>query len=106
MADGCPYDWVKTLQAVERLDFDVVLGGHGEELHGKEAFGLWEGYFRDLMAETGEAYGAGATLAEAQERVAPALLERYGSRFPEGRLARSVGGNIAKAWRVLSGETD
>lgn len=106
MADGYPYDWIRTLQSAERLDFDVALGGHGEELRGKEAFGLWEDYFRDLMKETGEAYGAGATLAEAQARVAPVLLERYGSRFPEGRLARSVGGHIAKAWRVVSGETD
>jgi hypothetical protein len=84
----------------------VALGGHGEELRGKEAFGLWEDYVRDLMKETGEAYGAGATLAEAQARVTPVLLERYGSRSPEGRLARSVGGNIAKAWRVVSGETE
>lgn len=106
MADGYPYDWIKTLQAVERLDFDVALGGHGEELRGKGAFALWEDYFRDLMRETGEAYGAGATLAQARERVGPVLLQRYGARFPEGRLARAVGGNIAKAWRVLSGETD
>jgi glyoxylase-like metal-dependent hydrolase (beta-lactamase superfamily II) len=106
MADGYPYDWIKTLQAVERLDFDVALGGHGEEVRGKEAFATWEAYFRDLMQETGEAYGAGATLTEAQDRVAPVLLDRYGSRFPEGRLARSVRGNIAKAYRVVSGDTD
>jgi glyoxylase-like metal-dependent hydrolase (beta-lactamase superfamily II) len=106
MADGYPYDWIHTLEAVEKLDFDVALGGHGDLIRGKEAFGVWEGYFRDLMASTADAYGAGATLDEAKNQVAPGLVARWGSRFPADRLERSVRGNIAKAYHVISGETN
>ena len=45
---------------------------------------MWEGYFKDLMASTADAYGAGATLDEAKEQVAPGLVARWGSRFPAG----------------------
>ncbi len=106
MADGYPYDWIRTLEAIEQLDFDVALGGHGDLLRGKEMFGVWEGYFKDLMATTADAYGAGATLDEAKAQVTPGLVARWGSRFPPGRLERSIQGHIAKAYRVVSGETD
>ena len=104
MADGYPYDWIRTLEAVEKLDFDLALGGHGDMLRGKEAFGVWEGYFKDLMAATADAFGAGATLDEAKAQVAPGLVARWGSRFPAGRLERAVQGHITKAYRVVIGD--
>ena len=107
MADGYPYDWIRTLDAVAQLDFDLALGGHGELLRGKEPFDVWEGYFKDLLASTADAYGAGASLEEATKQVAPGLVERWESRFPTGnRLERAVSGHIAKAYHVVSGETD
>ena len=73
MADSYPYDWIKTLEAAEKLDFDYALGGHGDVMHGKNQFDLWKQYFTDLMAETASAFSDGATLDEARKRVAPAL---------------------------------
>jgi glyoxylase-like metal-dependent hydrolase (beta-lactamase superfamily II) len=105
MGDAHPYDWVRTLEAVERLDFDSVLSGHGDVIRGKDVFALWRGYLADLMAETARAYGEGATLAEARTRVAAALRPKYGSAFA-ARFDGSVGGNIDRAYRVVSGKME
>ncbi len=37
MGDRYPYDWIQTLDRAEKLDFDYVIGGHGEVLRGKVA---------------------------------------------------------------------
>ena len=74
MGDSYPYDWITTLDKAEKLDFDQLLGGHGDIMHGKERFELWKQYFTDLMAETGKAYANGATLEQAQAQVSKILI--------------------------------
>lgn len=102
MGDSYPYDWVRTLQEVERLDFDYLLGGHGVVMRGKEHVRLLESYFRDLMAQTAEAYAQGASREETRKRVAPVLVEKYGTRI-SATFDKDVFGNIDKAYRVVSG---
>lgn len=105
MNDGYPYDWIRTLEAAEKLDFDYVIGGHGDVMHGKETFELWKQYFRDLMAEAAEAFAQGATLDEARKRLAPALQVKYRDKFPS-TFPKDVIPNIEKAYRVVSGLTE
>ncbi len=105
MNDGYPYDWIRTLDAAEKLDFDYVIGGHGDVMRGKGKFELWKEYFRDIMAETAEAFAQGATLDEARKRVAPALQAKYGDKFPQ-TFPKDVIPNIEKAYRVISGVTE
>ncbi len=105
MGDSYPYDWIKTLDAAEKLDFDYVIGGHGDVLRGKSQFELWKSYLSDLMAETAAAYADGATLAEARRRVATALGPKYASKFPP-TFPEDVVGNVEKAYRVVSGLTE
>jgi glyoxylase-like metal-dependent hydrolase (beta-lactamase superfamily II) len=105
MGDGFPYDWIKTLDNVERLDFDFALGGHGDVMRGKGTFESWKEYFRDLLAETAAAYAQGATLAEARKTVAVKLSAKYASKFPP-TFPKDVIGNIEKASRVVSGLTE
>ena len=72
MGDSYPYDWITTLDNAEKLDFDQVLGGHGDVMRGKEKFELWKQYFRDLM-----------------DRNRPSLFQRRQSgRSPESKLRR------------------
>ncbi len=47
MGDSYPYDWIKTLDTAEKLDFDQALGGHGDVMHNKQTFELWKTYFHD-----------------------------------------------------------
>jgi len=106
MGDAHPYDWIQTLEAAQRLDFDAVLSGHGDVARGKDVFTLWRGYLRDLMDETARAYGEGATLAEVRTRVAAALRPKYAPEFGAARFDESVAGNINRAYRVVSAKME
>jgi cyclase len=101
MADSYPYDWITTLDNAEKLDFDQALGGHGDVMHGKEKFELWKQYFRDLLAETGQAYASGASLEEAKKQVTKVLVAKYAAKF-DPDFPKSITANITKAYQVIA----
>ena len=101
MADSYPFDWITTLDNAEKLDFEQVLGGHGDVMHGKEKFELWKQYFHDLLDETGKAYAGGATLEQAQKQVAKILVSKYAAKF-DPAFPQSVTANVTKAYQVIS----
>jgi glyoxylase-like metal-dependent hydrolase (beta-lactamase superfamily II) len=68
MGDGYPYDWIKTLDTAEKLDFDYIIGGHGGVLRGKAQFRLWRTYLIDLMSATADAFAKGESMKEANRR--------------------------------------
>jgi glyoxylase-like metal-dependent hydrolase (beta-lactamase superfamily II) len=103
--DGYPADWIHTLEAAEKLDFDYSLGGHGGVMRGKSQFQMWEQYFKDLMAETTTVYTSGGSIADAVKRVSPILSRKYSSKMPD-TFAVDVVPNIQKAYRVVSGQTE
>jgi cyclase len=100
MADSYPFDWITTLDNAEKLDFEQVLGGHGDVMHGKEKFELWKQYFHDLLDETGKAYAGGATLEQAQKQVAKILVSKYAAKF-DPAFPQSVTANVTKAYQVI-----
>ena len=101
MGDSYPYDWIRTLDTAEKLDFEQVIGGHGDVMRGKQQFELWKGYLRDLLDETAQAYAQGETLEEAQNTVAKALESKYATKF--AYFPRNlINGNIEKAYEVIS----
>jgi glyoxylase-like metal-dependent hydrolase (beta-lactamase superfamily II) len=101
MGDSYPFDWIRTLDAAEKLDFDQALGGHGDVMHGKATFELWKAYLRDLLDQTAQVYGSGASLEEAQKQLSPILTAKYASKFDPG-FPQSVMGNITKAYQVIA----
>ena len=101
MGDSYPYEWIQTLDAAEKLDFNQVIGGHGDVIRGKEKFELWKQYFRDLMDETAKAYAQGASLEDAEKAVSQRLVQKYADKFDPG-FPQSVIGNIAKAYQVIA----
>ena len=101
MGDSYPYDWIQTLDAAEKLDFDYVISGHGDVMQGKQKFELGKQYFRDLMEHTAAAYGDGASLEEMKKRVSEFLISKYADKF-DPNFARSIGSNVAKAYQVIA----
>ncbi|MCU1243776.1 MAG: hypothetical protein JWO71_4502 [Candidatus Acidoferrum typicum] len=101
MGDSYPYDWIQTLDAAEKLDFNSVLGGHGDVMHGKLRFELWKSYFRDLMDRTAAVYAEGATLDEARKTVSDFLTKKYADKF-DPNFPKSVTANVTKAYEVIS----
>lgn len=100
MRDSYPYEWIQTLDAAEKLDFEYVIGGHGEVIHGKQKFELWKQYFRDLLESTTAAYVEGATMEEAKKRVSESLTAKYGDKFDH--FSQNVAGDVAKAYQVIN----
>jgi cyclase len=103
MNDSHPFDWIKTLKAVEQLDFDYSVGGHGDVMRGKGMLQMWQQYFTDLIAETTTAYTSGATLEQAVTRVSTALVPKYTGKMP-ATFKDDVPENIRKVYRVVSGQ--
>jgi cyclase len=101
MGDSYPYEWIQTLDAAEKLDFNSVLGGHGDVMHGKLRFELWKQYFQDLMDRTTTAYAEGASLEQAQKTVADFLTRKYADRF-DPDFPKSVAANVTKAYQVIA----
>lgn len=101
MGDSYPYEWIKTLDAAEKLDFDYAIGGHGDVMKGKQKFELWKQYLQDLMDQTSAAYSVGATLEEAKKKVSARLVEKYASQFT-ATFPQDVGANVAKAFSVVA----
>ena len=105
MGDSSPYEWIRALDQVEKLDFGTIIPGHGDVFQGKDQFELWKQYLRDLMSETSDAWVQGASLDEAKKRVGAALQVKYAGKFPDS-FPLEVQGNIAKAYRFVSGVQD
>lgn len=101
MGDSYPYDWIQTLDAAEKLNFDFALGGHGDVMHGKQKFELWKQYFQDLMDRTAGAYAEGATLEQAQKTVSAFLTKKYADQF-DPAFPKSVTANVTKAYQVIA----
>ncbi len=99
MGDSYPFDWIKTLDAAEKLDFDYAIGGHGDVMHGKQTFELWKQYFTDLLSMTADAYSQGASEPEAKKRVSALLVAKYSAKFGADF---SPTANIAKAYQVIA----
>jgi glyoxylase-like metal-dependent hydrolase (beta-lactamase superfamily II) len=105
MRDCYPAEWIRTLDAAEKLEFDTALGGHGDVIHGKATFELWKQYFADLLQGAAESYARGASLDQTRKQLIPVLLAKYGGKFPP-RFSDTVTSNVEKAYRVASGATD
>jgi len=100
MRDSYPYEWIQTLDAAEKLDFEYVIGGHGDVMRGKQRFELWKQYFRDLLERTTAAYVEGATLEEAKKRVSELLRAKYADKFDH--FPQNVAADVAKAYQVIN----
>jgi glyoxylase-like metal-dependent hydrolase (beta-lactamase superfamily II) len=99
MGDSYPTEWVTTLDAVARLDFEKIVGGHGG-VQSKAHLKAFRDYLADLVAEVKAARQRGETLAQAKVSVAAALKPKHAS-LSEGRFDGSVGANIEKVFQDL-----
>lgn len=80
--DSYPPEWVTTLDQLLKLDFNYVIGAHGD-VKGKAQVVLYRNYLADLITETRGAVQSGETLKQAQASVDTALAPKYRSGFPD-----------------------
>ena len=97
MGDAQFSEWITTLDALKRLDFDIDLPGHGMPFRGKELITAFQGYLRDLMKQGADLRKQGVTAEAAAQRVD---LTAYKNSFPQiqGRGAELRGVKRLYAW--------
>jgi cyclase len=103
MNDGFPEDWVKTLTALERYDFDQVIPGHGEVVS-RDRLKFFRAYLSDLIDAVKRAAGEGAKLSEMQTTIAAQLAPKYEqgmTKYPLGQYRERIGLNIEMVYRKV-----
>lgn len=80
MGDGVFDEWVTTLDALKKLDFDTVLPGHGVPFHDKALITAYQSYLNDLMAQVAHLRQQGLTPEEVARKVD---LTSHKADFPQ-----------------------
>jgi cyclase len=94
MGDAFFDEWIATLDAVKKLDFTLVLPGHGRPFRDKDQITAFQSYLQDLTAQVANLRKQGATPEEAAKRVD---LTSHQKDFPE---IQSVGADLRGVRRV------
>ncbi len=104
LADSYPFEWIRTLEAVERLDFNIIISGHGDVMHGKEMVTIYHDYLQDLMTQTADLHGKGFSHQQIRQNI---HLDKYqpllGLDEAGTGLAEALDSHVAKAYRVITG---
>jgi cyclase len=100
MGDSYPPEWVATLDALDRLDFDHIIGGHGA-VKPKSHLRVFRNYLAELIDEVRLARGRGESLEQVKASVAALLRPRHAAGMGGERFDESVGGNIEKVYTDL-----
>jgi len=80
MGDAQFDEWVTTLEALKKLDFETDLPGHGMPFKGKALITAFQGYLRDFTKQAAELRKQGVSADAAAQRVD---LTAYRSSFPQ-----------------------
>ena len=79
MSDSYPEEWVTSLDALKKLDFDAVLPGHGDAFTDKAKIDYFQAYLRDVWSEVSRLKKEGVSADEAAKR---ADLTKHKDHFP------------------------
>ena len=79
MSDSFPEEWVASLDALKKLDFDTVLPGHGDAFTDKAKIDYFQAYLRDVWSEVSRLKKEGVSAEEAAKR---ADLTKHKDHFP------------------------
>jgi glyoxylase-like metal-dependent hydrolase (beta-lactamase superfamily II) len=68
LGDAFFVEWVETLEQLKKLDFDIVLPGHGRAF-GRSKIDHWQAYLRDFWAQAQAFHQAKISAVEAAKQV-------------------------------------
>ena len=72
MGDGFPDEWPATLKALEALEFDRVIPGHGSIQEGKSVLSQFRGYVEEITEKVSRGVERGRALDELKKSITPA----------------------------------
>src|SRR5438128_9058048 len=80
MGDAQFDEWIATLDALKKLDFETDLPGHGAPFKDKGLITAYQGYLRDLMKQVADLRKQGIPAEAAAQKVD---LTAYKTSFPQ-----------------------
>jgi glyoxylase-like metal-dependent hydrolase (beta-lactamase superfamily II) len=91
MGDGFPDEWPATLRALEALEFDRVVPGHGSVQEGKSVLAEFRGYVEEVTEKVTRGVERGQPLDELQKVISPGSLASLAAGGMRRRVERELG---------------
>ena len=102
MGDAYFTEWIDTIEALKKVDFDTVLPGHGRAFTGKAKLDHWQAYLRDFWTQAQKFHRAGVPWEEAAKQVD---LRGNAVNYPTIRSAGIVPNHgMLRAYEILDGK--
>jgi glyoxylase-like metal-dependent hydrolase (beta-lactamase superfamily II) len=90
MGDGFPLDWPRTLSGIGMLDFDKMLGGHGDIETGRQRLDQMRDYLEELGLAVERGRQQGRPLDRLAQEITPATLKSMGGGYAEALMGSSA----------------
>lgn len=90
MGDGFPDEWPATLRALEAIDFDRVIPGHGSIQEGKSVLAQFRGYIEEVSEKVARGVERGQTLVELKKSIAVDSLTSLKGNEARSRIEREL----------------
>jgi cyclase len=91
MGDGFPDEWPATLKALEALEFDRVIPGHGSIQEGKSVLSQFRGYVEEITERVSRGVERGQALGELKSTITPGTLNSLKVNDMSRRVERELG---------------
>ena len=91
MGDGFPDEWPATLKALEALEFDRVIPGHGAVQDGKAVLSEFRGYVEEITEKVSRGAERGQPLGELKKSITPNSLTSLKAGADGRRVERELG---------------
>jgi glyoxylase-like metal-dependent hydrolase (beta-lactamase superfamily II) len=91
MGDGFPDEWPATLKALEALEFDFVIPGHGSIQKGKAVLAQFRAYVEEITEKVSRGLQRGQTLDELKGAITPGTLSSLNANDMRRRVERELG---------------
>jgi cyclase len=91
MGDGFPDEWPVTLRALEVLEFERVIPGHGSIQEGKSVLAQFRGYVEEVTERVSRGVERGQTLDELKNTITPGTLVSLKANDMRRRVERELG---------------
>jgi glyoxylase-like metal-dependent hydrolase (beta-lactamase superfamily II) len=91
MGDGFPDEWPATLRALEALEFDRVIPGHGSIQEGKSVLAQFRGYVEEITDRVARGVERGQTVDELKSTITAGTLTSLKANDMRRRVERELG---------------
>jgi cyclase len=90
MGDGFPDEWPATLRALEALEFDQVIPGHGSIQHGKAVLAEFRGYIEEITEKVARGVEQGRSSDELKKAITADTLASLKASTVRSRIEREL----------------